>query len=97
MAAEQEQRLRLLNMAADADKPAKMRAERTAKVHESLRMLQDAHARTNDGVQALRGMVATVLGPAEAVRLAKLTDAVCVLQDAYERVVGACRQQGVTV
>lgn len=96
VAAEQERRLRLLNMAADADKPAKARVERTTKVHESLRMLRDAHAHTRDGARALCDALAA-LGPLEAARHAELVDALAALRGAHEQVVAMCREQGVTL
>lgn len=82
-------------MTADADKPAKMRTERTAKVQESLRMLSEAHAHAHEGVRALPKAVAAMGGEAAA-RYAALQASLATLQGAYERVVGACREQGVT-
>lgn len=82
-------------MTADADKPAKMRAERTAKVQESLRMLHDAHAQARVGVRGLQGSVGS-LGPADKARHAAVVEALAGLQGGYEQVVGVCREQGVT-
>lgn len=81
-------------MTADADKPAKTRAERTLKVQESLRVLHDAHTQARGGLHALGQAVASLGGP-EAARHAELVDALTGLQAAYERVVEGCRAQGV--
>ncbi len=100
IATEQEQRMRFLNMQADADKPAKTKADRTAKVQDALRTLSNAHQGAQRCMNTLDGVLVAqqgvVGGDVRGLRdhmLGKLEE----LRVAFDNVADACRAQGVTV